>query len=159
MDNGLQATLPGKLAGWCVLYSVAMCFIGLRIFARLHIFGSLTIDDWLMVAAGVAYTMSMITEIFVYVSLRGLNILGYIKVYPFEVSLIVVGFRFVFCCCVDHVAHQALCLVFYEETCAWKVDESVCKCCFCGLGIGVYRTECVQSVVVRANLVCLGSVP
>ena len=81
MDSGLQASLGGKLAAWCVLYGVAMCFIGLRIFARLHIFGALTVDDWLMVAAGIAYTFSMITEIFVYLSLMNLDILGYIKVH------------------------------------------------------------------------------
>jgi hypothetical protein len=81
MDNDLQATLGGKLAAWCVLYGVGMCFIGLRIFARLHLFGSLTIDDWLMVAAGVAYSFSMLTEIFIYLSLMHLDILGYIKVY------------------------------------------------------------------------------
>jgi hypothetical protein len=80
MDTDLAGALGGKLAAWCVLYGVGMCFIGLRIFARLHIFGSLTIDDWLMVAAAVAYTFSMITEIFVYLSLKSLNILGYIKV-------------------------------------------------------------------------------
>lgn len=81
MDNDLQGSLGGKLAAWCVLYGVAMCFIGLRIFTRLHIFGALTVDDWLMVAAAIAYTFSMITEIFVYLSLKNLDILGYIKVH------------------------------------------------------------------------------
>ena len=81
MDNDLQGSLGGKLAPWCVLYGVAMCFIGLRIFARLHIFGALTVDDWLMIAAAIAYTFSMIAEIFIYISLMNLNILGYIKVH------------------------------------------------------------------------------
>lgn len=112
-----------------------------------------------MVGAGVAYTMSMITEIFIYVSLKNLNILGYIKVIRFELHLIVVCFRFVFCCCIDDVAHQVLCLVLYEETYAWEVDESLCKCCFWGVGIDICRFEYIQSVVVRANLICLGPLP
>ena len=159
MENDLQATLPGKLAAWSVLYGVGMCFIGLRIFSRLHIFRSLTIDDWLMVAAGVAYTMSMITEIFIYLSLKNLNILGYLKVNRFELDLIVVGFCIVFCCCVDDVAHQVLCLMLYEETYAWKVNESLRKCCFWSAGIDIYRIECIQSVMVCANLICLGPFP
>ena len=73
-------SLDRKLGAWVALYVVAMIFVGLRVFSRLHIFGSLTIDDWLMVAAGIAYTGSMITEIFVYLALSSFNIVGYIKV-------------------------------------------------------------------------------
>ena len=76
----IQTSLDRKLGAWIALYAVAMIFNGLRIFSRLHIFGSLTIDDWLMVAAGVSYTASMITEIFVYLALSNYNIIGYIKV-------------------------------------------------------------------------------
>lgn len=78
--SNFQMSLDRKLGAWVALYVVAMIFVGLRVFSRLHIFGSLTIDDWLMVAAGIAYTGSMITEIFVYLALSSFNIVGYIKV-------------------------------------------------------------------------------
>ena len=78
--SDLQPSLENKLGAWIALYGAAMIFIGLRIFSRLHIFGSLTIDDWLMIAAGIAYTGSMITEVFIYLALTSFNIVGYIKV-------------------------------------------------------------------------------
>jgi hypothetical protein len=81
MDSDLQGSAGHKLAGWCVLYAVGVSFIGVRIFARLHIFGSLTIDDWIMIAAGIAYTGSMITEVFLWIALfKDFNITMYIKV-------------------------------------------------------------------------------
>jgi hypothetical protein len=74
------ANLAGKLAGWCVLYAAGMTFIGLRIYARLHIFGSLTIDDWLMVLSGVFYTTSMVLEILSWIALTSYAIEQYLKV-------------------------------------------------------------------------------
>jgi len=78
MDS--SSSLNAKLGGWVALYTVGMISIGLRIFARTHLFGSLTSDDWLMIGAGVAYTGGMITEIFVFLAYRSVNILEYIKV-------------------------------------------------------------------------------
>jgi len=78
--SDFQMSLDHKLGAWIALYAAAMIFIGLRTFSRLHIFGALTIDDWLMIAAGIAYTGSMITEIFIYLALTSFNIVGYIKV-------------------------------------------------------------------------------
>lgn len=80
MDPDLQSSLNYKLAGWCALYAGAMIFIGLRIFGRLYIFGSLTVDDWLMVAAAIAYTGAIITEIFIFLAFRAFDIVSYIKV-------------------------------------------------------------------------------
>jgi hypothetical protein len=81
--DGLTGSLGAKLGGWCALYGVAMIFIVLRIFARLYIFGALTLDDWLMVVAAVAYSGSMITEIFLYLAFQNFNIVAYIKVSKF----------------------------------------------------------------------------
>jgi len=76
-----QAQLNGKLAGWCVLYGAGMLFIGGRLYARWHLYGSLSLDDWLMVAAAVAYTGSMITEIFIFLAFRAIDITAYIAVH------------------------------------------------------------------------------
>jgi hypothetical protein len=82
MSSGSQRSLANlKLGGWTALYVVAMAFIGVRIFARMHIFGSLAIDDWLMIVAAIAYSASMITEVFVWIAFRDYDVLGYIKVF------------------------------------------------------------------------------
>jgi len=77
MDQGY---LVNKLASWCTLYAVAIVFIGLRIYSRLYIFGSLTIEDWLMIAAGMAYTATMVLEILLWDAYRVVNILSFLKV-------------------------------------------------------------------------------
>ena len=75
-----QAQLNGKLAGWCVVYGVGMLFIGGRLFSRWHLYGSLCLDDWIMVAAAVAYTGSMITETFIFLAFRAIDLTAYIAV-------------------------------------------------------------------------------
>jgi len=75
-----QGDIAGKLAAWCVLYGAAMVFIGLRIYGRLHIFGNLRIDHWLMTVAGLFYTASMIIEILLWIALRGIQVYSYIQV-------------------------------------------------------------------------------
>lgn len=76
-----EAQLNDKLVAWCVLYGGGMVFIGGRIYARLHLYGSLMLDDWLMIAAAIAYTGCMITEIFIFLALRGMDITTYISVH------------------------------------------------------------------------------
>jgi hypothetical protein len=68
-----------------------------------------------------------------------------------------VGICVVLCRRVDDVAHQVLCLVFYEETRAWEMDESVRECGIRGAGARLCRIECFQSVVVRTYLLDMGS--
>jgi hypothetical protein len=76
------AQLNDKLIGWCILYGAGMLFIGGRIYVRLHLYGSLATDDWFIVAAAVAYTGCMITEIFVFLAFRATDITAYIAVCP-----------------------------------------------------------------------------
>jgi len=68
-----------------------------------------------------------------------------------------VGVCVVLCRRVDDVAYQVLCLVFYEETRAWEMDESVRECGIRGAGARLCRIECFQSVVVRTYLLDMGS--
>jgi hypothetical protein len=68
-----------------------------------------------------------------------------------------VGVCVVLCRRLDDVAHQVLCLVFYEETCAWEMDESVRECSLRGAGARLCRIERFQSVVVRTYLLDMGS--
>ena len=65
--------------------------------------------------------------------------------------------RVIFYSRVNNVAHQVLCLVFFEKTHAWEVDESFCKRGLRHLGVELYCTEHLQSQLVCANSVCLGS--
>lgn len=79
--NTTEAAMRAKLAGWVSLYAVAIIFIILRLYSRIHIFGALTVDDWLMVGAGIAYTGSMITEVFIWKAFIDFAIVTYIKVF------------------------------------------------------------------------------
>jgi len=76
-----QAQLNGRLAGWCVIYGVGMLFIGGRLFSRWYLYGSLRLDDWIMVAAAVAYTGSIIAEIFIFLAFRAIDLTAYIAVH------------------------------------------------------------------------------
>ena len=67
------------------------------------------------------------------------------------------GICVVLCRRVDDVAHQVLCLVFYEETCAWEMDESVRECGISGAGASLCRIERFQSVVVCTYPLDMGS--
>jgi hypothetical protein len=78
----MDAGLSNKLVAWCVLYGGGMAFIAGRLFARWYIYGRFAPDDWLMVAAAVAYTGCMITEIFIYLSFKAADITAYIAVRP-----------------------------------------------------------------------------
>jgi hypothetical protein len=80
--NTTEAIMRAKLAGWVTLYAIALMFIALRIYSRIHIFGALTVDDWLMVGAGIAYTGSMVTEVFIWKAFVDFTIVIYIKVFP-----------------------------------------------------------------------------
>jgi hypothetical protein len=76
----MDADLNNKLVAWCVLYGGGMVFIAGRLYARWHIYGSFAPDDWLMVAAGIGYTGCMVTEIFIYLAFKAVDITAYIAV-------------------------------------------------------------------------------
>jgi hypothetical protein len=141
--NTTHAIMTAKLAGWVTLYAVALIFIGLRLFSRIHIFGSLSVDDWLMVGAGVAYTGSMVSEVFIWRAFIDFAIVDYIKVHLYCTLLIQGCFCFFFHHCDDHVVDQILSMVFHETNDARKMDESGCECCIRDSRIELYRHKCL----------------
>ena len=158
MDSDLAGR---KLAGWCSLYAVAMLFMGFRIFARLYIVGPMAIDDWLIIAAMIAYTGCMITEIFVWIALfKNFNLTMYIKVLLILIELLkTVFFCFVLLCYLDDVAHQIFGVVFHEATHTWTKDEHLCQLCMRHLGRFLHRIEHLQSHMVCTNTVIMGTNP
>src|SRR5579859_6332407 len=150
----------GKLAAWCAIFAAPMIFIGLPVFARLHIFGTLDVGNWLILAAGTAYAATMITEIFMWISLfRDFAIVPYIQVFlvgNVANRIIVVCVCIIFCLHFGHVAHQVFCLVLLEKTYAWTTDASRCKRCLCDTNSRAHRAKYLQFCVVRANFVGLG---
>lgn len=123
--------MRAKLAGWVTLYAIALIFIALRIYSRIHIFGSLTVDDWLMVGAGIAYTGSMVTEVFIWKAFVDFTIVIYVKVFPQWSNSNVGRLCFVLHNCTGNVVNKVFRMVFYETTHAWKMDESGCERCLC----------------------------
>jgi len=156
--DGLTGSLGAKLAGWCALYGVAMLFIVLRIFARLYIFGALTLDDWLMIAVAVAYTGSMITEIFLYLAFQSVNIVNYIKVSTLLgcTCLIIDCIRTLFHRGVDNVAHQVLRVGFPQTSHTRQANAFVRQYSLCHPHLNLYRFECVQSHLVCSNSLIMG---
>jgi hypothetical protein len=141
--NTTDAAMRAKLAGWVTLYAVALIFIGLRLFSRIHIFGSLTVDDWLMVGSGIAYTGSMVSEVFIWRAFIDFAIVEYIKVHLHCTLLIQGRFCFLFHHYNDNVVDQILSMVFHETTYARKMDESGCECSIRHSHIELYRHVCL----------------
>lgn len=111
----IQESLNRKLGVWVAWYAVRKMCIRHHIYARLHIFGSLTLDYWLMIATAIAYTGYIITEIFCVFGFQEFwNYLIYQGSY-LNIDFCEVCFCIIFSCRLT-ILH----VVFHEETYAWK---------------------------------------